>query len=49
MHGYEYDVFSGKLEHIPPKWNEQSPEWIKCEDLKLIPVQEKEGSIYVQI
>ena len=49
MHGYEYDVFSGKLEYIPPKWTDQSPEWIKSKDLKLFPVLEKEGSIYVEM
>jgi nitrite reductase/ring-hydroxylating ferredoxin subunit len=49
MHGYEYDIFSGKLEYIPPKWTDQSPKWIKSKDLKLFPVLEKEGSIYVEM
>jgi len=54
MHGYEYDVFTGKLENMKSwkredTWIEQSSEWRKSGDLILYPLMEKEGTIYVCI
>ncbi len=54
MHGYEYDVFTGKLESMKSwkkedTWIEQSPEWRKSADLTLYPIKEKDGIIYVRI
>ncbi len=31
MHGFEYNVFTGKLEWIPNKWMNQSQGWKKSE------------------
>ena len=49
LHDFEYDIFSGKLEKIPDKWGDQSPEWKKSKDLTLYNVLEKDGSIFVEI
>lgn len=54
MHGYEYNVFSGRLEKMASwkkeaTWVEQSPEWRKSDDLVLYPVEEKDGMIYVDL
>jgi nitrite reductase/ring-hydroxylating ferredoxin subunit len=54
MHGYEYDVFTGKLESMKSwkkedTWIEQSPEWRKSADLTLYSIMEKDGIIYVRI
>jgi nitrite reductase/ring-hydroxylating ferredoxin subunit len=54
MHGYEYSVFTGKLEKIKSwkkedTWMEQSPEWRKSGDLILYQVTEKDGTIYVRL
>ena len=49
MHDFQYDLISGKLIHVPSKWNEQSPNWTKSDNLLLFPVSEKNGEIYVQI
>lgn len=54
MHGYEYNVFSGKLEKMKSwkkedHWVEQDHEWRKSGDLILFPVFEKDGMIYVKI
>ena len=54
MHGYEYNVFSGRLERMASwkkeaTWVEQSPEWRKSGDLVLYPVAEKDGMIYVDL
>jgi nitrite reductase/ring-hydroxylating ferredoxin subunit len=54
MHGYEYNVFSGKLESMKSwkredTWMEQSPEWRKSGDLALYPVEEKEGAVYLYV
>ncbi len=52
MHGYEYNVFTGKLEDMKSwkkedTWIEQSPEWRKSGDLVLYPVHEKDGVVYI--
>jgi len=52
MHGYEYNVFNGRLQNMKSwkkedTWMEQSPEWRKSGDLILYPLMEKEGVIYV--
>jgi nitrite reductase/ring-hydroxylating ferredoxin subunit len=54
MHGYEYNVFTGKLENMKSwkkedTWIEQSPEWRRSDDLILYPVTEKDGVIYVSL
>ena len=50
MHGFEYNVFTGKLESIPAKWINQSEGWKKSEDLVLYDVIEKEdGSVFVNL
>jgi nitrite reductase/ring-hydroxylating ferredoxin subunit len=54
MHGYEYDVFTGKLENKKSwkredTWVEQSEEWRRSGDLVLYPVHEKDGDVYVQV
>lgn len=54
MHGYEYNIFSGKLENMASwkkeaTWVEQSPEWRKSGDLKLYPVKEKEDVVYIDM
>jgi len=50
MHGFEYNIFTGKLESIPNKWINQSEGWKKSEELVLYDVIEKEdGSVLVNI
>lgn len=54
MHGYEYNVFSGKLENMKSwkkesTWIEQSPEWRKSGDLIKYAVFEQEGTVYVEV
>ena len=46
MHNFEYDLISGKLLHIPSKWNDQNPNWTKSGNLLLFPISEKNGEIY---
>ena len=53
MHGYEYNVFTGKLVHMKSwkkdeSWMEQSFEWRKSNDLTLYPVIEKDDIIYLE-
>src|SRR5436309_10262144 len=53
MHGYEFNIFTGKLENMKSwkkedTWLEQDPEWRKAGDLVLYPVIEKDGSIFVE-
>ena len=53
MHGYEFNIFTGKLENMKSwkkedTWLEQDPEWRKAGDLVLYPVTEKDGSIFVE-
>jgi nitrite reductase/ring-hydroxylating ferredoxin subunit len=54
MHGYEYNVFTGRLENMKSwkresTWVEQSPEWRKSGDLVLYRVVEKDGDVYVEL
>jgi nitrite reductase/ring-hydroxylating ferredoxin subunit len=50
MHGFEYNVVTGKLESIPNKWINQSEGWKKSEELVLYDVIEKEdGSVLVNL
>ena len=49
MHDFEYDLNSGKLIHIPSKWNEQNPNWTKSDNLLLFQISEKNGQIYLHI
>ena len=49
MHDFEYDLISGKLLHIPSKWNDQNPNWTKSGNLLLFPISEKDGEIYIQL
>ena len=52
MHGYEYDIFTGKLENMKSwkkesTWVEQNPEWRKSGDLIIYRLVEENGSIYL--
>jgi hypothetical protein len=54
MHGYEFNVFTGNLEHMRPwkkdeKWMEQNVEWRISGNLVLYRVFEKDGSIYIEL
>jgi nitrite reductase/ring-hydroxylating ferredoxin subunit len=49
MHDFEYDLTSGKLLHIPSKWNDQNPNWTKSGNLLLFPISEKDGEIYIRL
>jgi len=54
MHGYEFNVFTGKLENVKSwkkenTWIEQSAEWRKSGDLILYTVIEKDKDIYVDV
>ena len=54
MHGYEFNIFTGKLENMKSwkkenTWIEQSAEWRKSGDLILYTVTEKDKDIYVEI
>ena len=50
MHGFECNVFTGRLESIPNKWINQSQGWKKSGELILHDVIENEdGSIFVDV
>jgi len=54
MHGYEFNVFTGKLENMKSwkredTWLEQNSEWRKAGDLVLYHVSEKNGTIFVDL
>jgi nitrite reductase/ring-hydroxylating ferredoxin subunit len=54
MHGYEYNVFTGRLENMKSwkkeeTWMEQSPEWRKSGDLILYQIKELDGTVYVRL
>lgn len=54
MHGYEYNVFTGKLEKMSSwkkedTWVEQDPEWRKSGNLTLYSISEENGIIYVNL
>jgi hypothetical protein len=47
MHGYEFNLFIGNLEHMrswkkDERWMEQNAEWRRSGNLDLYPVLEKE-------
>ena len=49
LHDFEYNLTTGKLENIPPKWMNQNSEWKKSNDLVIYKIIEKENDIYVDI
>jgi nitrite reductase/ring-hydroxylating ferredoxin subunit len=49
MHGFEYNVFTGKLESIPDKWINQNPGWKESGELILCDVIEKDGIVFVDV
>lgn len=50
MHGFEYNVFTGKLEKIPNKWMNQSQGWKKSGELVLYDVIKNEDeSVFVDV
>ena len=49
MHGFEFNVFTGKIESIPNKWINQSPGWKKAGELTLYNVIEKDGGVFVDV
>jgi hypothetical protein len=54
MHGYEFNIFSGKLVNMKSwkkesQWMEQTPAWRQSGDLTLYPVVERENEVYVDI
>jgi nitrite reductase/ring-hydroxylating ferredoxin subunit len=54
MHGYEFNVFTGRLENMKSwkkeeTWMEQSPEWRKSGDLVLYQIKEYDGTVYVRL
>ncbi len=54
MHGYEYNVFSGKLENMKSwkrddTWIEQTEEWRYSDDLTTYKIYEKDGKIFVEM
>jgi nitrite reductase/ring-hydroxylating ferredoxin subunit len=54
MHGYEFNLFTGNLEHMKSwkkdeRWMEQNAGWRKSGNLDLYSVLEKEGSIYIEL
>jgi len=48
LHDFEYNISTGKLENIPSKWLNQSPEWKKSKDLVIYKIIEKENNIFVE-
>jgi nitrite reductase/ring-hydroxylating ferredoxin subunit len=54
MHGYEYNIFTGKLEKMrswkkEDTWVEQDLEWRKSGDLILYSISEENGTVYVTL
>jgi nitrite reductase/ring-hydroxylating ferredoxin subunit len=54
MHGYEFDVFTGKLVNMrswkkEDHWVEQVPEWRKSGDLILYKIFENNGDVFIEI
>lgn len=50
MHGFEYNVFTSKLERIPNKWIDQSQGWKESGELILYDILEnKDGSIFIDV
>jgi nitrite reductase/ring-hydroxylating ferredoxin subunit len=54
MHGYEFDIFTGKLVNMrswkkEDHWVEQVPEWRKSGDLILYKIFESNGDVFIEI
>ena len=50
MHYFEYNLSTGKLEHIPDIWKNQSSGWKESADLELYKINEdNQGNIFVDI
>src|SRR6476660_7282482 len=53
MHGYEYNIITGRLVTMKSwkkeeGWAEQSQEWRSSADLNMYPIVERDGYIYVE-
>lgn len=54
MHGYEFDIFTGKLVNMKSwkrdsRWMEQTAAWRESGDLTMYSVEEKDNEVYVEI
>lgn len=54
MHGYEFDIFTGKLVNMKSwkrdsRWMEQTAAWRESGDLTVYSVEEKDNEVYVEI
>lgn len=54
MHGYEYNIYTGKLENMKSwkkdkTWIEQTDQWRYSDDLKIYKIYEKDGRILIEI
>jgi hypothetical protein len=54
MHGYEFDIFTGKLVNMKSwkrdsRWMEQTAAWRESGDLIMYFVVEKDNEVYVEI
>jgi nitrite reductase/ring-hydroxylating ferredoxin subunit len=54
MHGYEYDIFTGRLQNMKSwkketTWMEQNPEWRKSGNLIIYSVIEENGNIFLNV
>jgi len=52
MHGYEYNVFTGKLENMKSwkkddRWMEQTSAWRYSDNLKIYDIYEESGKIFI--
>ena len=54
MHGYEFNIFTGKLVNMKSwkrdsRWMEQTAAWRESGDLTMYSVEEKDNDVYVEI
>ncbi|MEO9319131.1 MAG: Rieske 2Fe-2S domain-containing protein [Nitrososphaera sp.] len=54
MHGYEYNVFNGRLVKMKSwkkeeTWMEQSPAWRQSGDLESYDIIEQDGAVYIRL
>ena len=50
MHYFEYNLSTGKLEHIPDKWKNQNAGWKESADLELYKIEEdNQGNVFVKV
>ena len=54
MHGYEFDIFTGKLVNMKSwkkdsRWLEQTDAWRESGDLIIYFVMEKDNEVYVNL